>query len=197
MAITPLTKCCSGCFSKALPAAFDESLSYLEFLGAIKAKQDELISQVNYNTEFIENWSGDLEELKRRMTAVEEYVDSEIAAIRQETTNQINDAENRININATANINAAETRINATLQTQVNRLDTRIDNVAIGKIKLVDPTTGLLSDLQVVIDNIATASRENGLTATEYDALELTATAYAAYDITAYQYDYQGKTLLV
>lgn len=197
MAIKPLQKICWNTYSKALPAAFDESISYLEFLGAIKSKQNELIEQVNSNTAFIENWSGDLEDLKRRMTAVEILVDEKIEDIRSEMSAGIAAAEGRIITQSTAQIEAAETRLNATLSTQVSRLDNRIDNVAIGKIKVIDPTTGLLSDLQVVIDNISASSRTDALTATEYDALELTATEYAAYDITSFQYDYHAKSLLI
>ena len=64
-------------------------------------------------------------------------------------------------------------------------------------ITLYDPTTGILSPLQVVIDNIYGTSREDALTATEYDALQLTATAYDAYAVSAFDYDMYGKTLLV
>ena len=63
-------------------------------------------------------------------------------------------------------------------------------------IQVFDPTTGLKSPLQVVIDNLYNLGRTDALTATEYDALELTATDYDAYELTAYSYDQNGKTLL-
>ena len=53
-----------------------------------------------------------------------------------------------------------------------------------------------MNNLQTVIDNIYGTSREEALTATEYDALNLTATAYDAYELTAFNYDRYGKTLL-
>ena len=62
---------------------------------------------------------------------------------------------------------------------------------------MYDPTTGVLSPLQTVLDNLYGSTREDALTATEYDALDLTATAYDAYDLTAFDYDKYGKTLLV
>ena len=38
--------------------------------------------------------------------------------------------------------------------------------------------------------------KENGLTATEYDAIIITAQAYDALMISAYNYDFQGKNLV-
>ena len=76
-------------------------------------------------------------------------------------------------------------------------LETEIQQISVGQIGLFDPTTGLYSPLQTVIDNIYTLGRTDALTATEYDALELTATDYDAYELTARAYDNNGKSLLV
>ena len=64
-------------------------------------------------------------------------------------------------------------------------------------IDVYDPTTGLLSPLQTVLYNIYGASRENALTATEYDGLELTASVYDGREITAFDYDNNGKEILM
>lgn len=80
---------------------------------------------------------------------------------------------------------------------QVSVINNRIDNLEIGAISIYDPTTGLLSPLQTVINNLAQASNKDGLTATEFDALDLTATAFDSYDITAYEFDSAGKIILV
>ena len=77
------------------------------------------------------------------------------------------------------------------------QLEQEIQEISIGQISLFDPTTGLYSPLQVVIDNLYTLGRTDALTATEYGALDLTATAYDAYELTAYEYDNNGKSLLV
>lgn len=80
---------------------------------------------------------------------------------------------------------------------QDNLLNQKIDNIQIGAINVYDPTTGLLSPLQTVINNLAQASNKNGLTASEFDTLELTAQAFDAYEITAYEFDSDGKNILV
>ena len=76
-------------------------------------------------------------------------------------------------------------------------LNAKIDNIQIGAISVYDPTTGLLTPLQIVINNIYSSSNVDGLTAEEFDALDLTATAFDAYQITAYDFDTQGKLILV
>ena len=76
------------------------------------------------------------------------------------------------------------------------RLQAQIEAIQIGAINVIDPTTGELSPIQTVINNIA-GSTADALTASEYDALNLTATAYDNYNITAYDYDFKGKALLV
>ena len=83
------------------------------------------------------------------------------------------------------------------VDTQYSILDNRITQIEIGDIDIYDPTTGLLSPLQTVIDNLYDMNRGNAITASEYDDLELSATAYDAYDLTAREYDINAKSLLV
>ena len=83
------------------------------------------------------------------------------------------------------------------VDTQDNLLSEKIDNIQIGLINVYDPTTGLLSPLQTVINNLAQLSNKDGLTATEFDELELTAQAFDNYEITAYDFDSEGKIILV
>ena len=75
-------------------------------------------------------------------------------------------------------------------------LQEQIEQIEVGKINIYDPTTGLYSPLQVVIDNLYDMGRSNALTSSEYDALELTATEFDAYQITAREYDINGKEIL-
>lgn len=76
-------------------------------------------------------------------------------------------------------------------------LNQKIDNIQIGEIQVYDPTTGVLSPLQIVLNNLYGVSNKDGLTASEFDALDLTATAFDSYQITAYEFDSQGKVILV
>ena len=82
------------------------------------------------------------------------------------------------------------------VDTQDEYLQYQIDHFNIDNITILDPTTGLYSPIQIVIDNIYDQTRDEAITAGEYDALELTAGAYDALEITAFNYDRYGKTIL-
>ena len=94
-------------------------------------------------------------------------------------------------------IATALNQANAYTDAIASQLRSEIAQISVGQITVFDPTTGEFASLQTVIDNIYGSSREEALTATEYDTLDLTATAYDAYEITAFEYDKYGKTLLV
>lgn len=171
----------------------NDMMTDVEFLMGVLKKLNETIIVVNKNSEFIEHYSGKIEE-----------IEAEVSALRTEMT----DFENHINAEITTTFIQIKTELQAmiaTALTQANaytdalgdRLEAEIQEISIGNITLYDPITGVISPLQVVIDNLYSSTRENALTATEYDALDLTATAYDAYLITAFEYDKEGKTLLV
>lgn len=55
---------------------------------------------------------------------------------------------------------------------------------------------GTYENVSTVILNVYETLRNNAITCTEFDALELTATAYDAKQISAYNFDVNGKTFL-
>lgn len=170
-----------------------DMMTDVEFLLGVVKKLNEIILQTNKNSEFIDKYSGKIEE-----------IETEIASLRQEMTNfetevnnSITSQFNTIKIELQSMIATALTQANAYTDSVAAGLENEIQQISIGQISLFDPTTGFYSPLQIVIDNLYSNSRENALTATEYDALDLTATAYDAYELTATEYDQSGKTLLV
>lgn len=188
-------------YPKIPPIGFFEPISVdpkdmmtdVEFLLGVLKKLNEIILQTNRNSEFIENYSGKIEE-----------IEAELASMRQEMT----DFETEINESIAAQFNTIKTQLQSMISTTLIQANAYTDSVAagledeiarisVGQISLFDPTTGFYSPLQIVVDNLYNSSRENALTATEYDNLELTATAYDAYELTATEYDQSGKTLLV
>lgn len=190
--IKPLP-CANGWYSKTIPAGFDDSVSYLQMLSGVLAKQNEIIKQLNINTEIIKNWDSDLTDLQNRMSALE----ADMTTFKGEVNAVINARFVILRNEMLGLIASGNAEIKAYVDTQVSRLDGRIDNVAIGQINVYDPTTGNISPLQQVINNIYDSAREDALTATEFDGLELSATAFDAYEITAFEFDNEGKTILV
>lgn len=170
-----------------------DMMTDVEFLLGVLKKLNEVIAQTNANTEFINTYSGKIEQIEAEVAALrQEMTDFEIA-INSSIAAQFND----IKIELQSMIATALQQANAYTDARAAQLEEEIQQVSIGAISLFDPTTGLYSPLQVVIDNIYTLGRTDALSATEYDALDLTATAYDAYDLTAYEYDNNGKSLLV
>ena len=170
-----------------------DMMTDVEYLLGILKKLNEMIGQINKNSEFIDKYTGKIEE-----------IEAEIASLRSEMT----DFEAQVNTTIATQFATIRLELQAMIATALNQanaytdlvassLEHEIQNIAIGQITVYDPTTGTTENLQVVIDNLYNASREDALTATEYDALELTATAYDAYQLTAIEYDREGKVLLV
>lgn len=169
-----------------------DMMTSVEYLLGILKKLNETIKQVNDNTEFINNYAGKIEELE-----------AEIAGLRNEL--QTFEADISVSIQAQflqikseleSTVAAFMTQANAYTDAVAAQLREEIRAVSVGAITVYDPSTGILSPLQTVIDNLYGTSRDEALTATEYDALDLTATGYDAEEITAFNYDRYGKTIL-
>ena len=178
--------------SKTLPLAFDDSLSYLEELSAILAKLNETIVQVNINSEVAEEYQKYLDEIKQEVGRLEiEF---------EEFKNSINtDIDNRFNILTAQIYTYIQNQFDIlyfNLDVRFNAMQKQIDDIVAGDITLHDPTTGLVSPIQVVIDNIYDMNRSNAITASEFDGIELTATEFDAVEITAFNFDVNGKELL-
>lgn len=170
-----------------------DMMTDVEFLLGILKKLNEVILQTNKNTEFINNYSGKIEEIEQEVNALK----AEMEQFESDINNSIALQFAEIKLELQSTIATVLNQANAYTDAVAARLENEIQNISIGQIQLYDPTTGTYNDLQTVVDNIYAQTRDDALTATEYDALDLTATAYDAYDLTAIEYDKTGKILLV
>lgn len=170
-----------------------DMMTDVEYLLGILKKLNEVILQVNKNTEFINEYSGKIEEIEEEINNLkQEMVDFE-KEINDSIALQFAD----IKVELQSMIATCLTQANAYTDSIAANLEAEIQEISVGQISLFDPTTGQYSPLQTVIDNLYNLGRTDALTASEYDTLELTATAYDAYTLTAYEYDNNGKSLLV
>lgn len=172
---------------------YQDNLTYAEFLLGVLKKLNEMVATINEHSEFIDNYAGEIEKIQ-----------AELALFRAEWKQYKIDINNSI----TAQMDALKREVYAELYGQIsqmrayvdvqdNALKDYIDQVALGQIYVYNPATGAEQPLQDVINSLFDVSREDALTATEYDALELTATYYDGQDISAYDYDTAGRTLLI
>lgn len=175
--------------SMTSPFVYDSEESFLEMLRKFYKYLHEL-------TEASKKMSDDIIDLKEDMATVDEKIDNEI--------NKINDIliEYNLKIDRVANelrvyVDGEIANLRNYVDSKDSYLEEKIRQIEIGKINIYDPTTGLYSPLQTVINNLYDMGRSNALSASEYDALKLTATAYDAYQISARDYDVNGKSILV
>lgn len=182
---------------------YHDNLTYVEYLLGVLKKLNEVIEQTNSNTSFIENYDGrinaleaEMLEIRAEMTAFENQVNENFEELETSLINTINTRLTEIRQELLGLIAVYRAEAKAYTDTRIAQVEAEIEQILIGQITLRDPTTGLISPLQTVIDNLYDTTREEALTATEYDALDLTATAYDGYDLTAFNYDYYGKTIL-
>lgn len=166
-----------------------DMMTDVEFLLGVLKKLNEVIAQVNIDSQQI----GKIAEIEAEITALR----SEMTQFESEVNQSIALQFAEIKVELQAMIATTLTQANAYTDSVAARLEDEIQDISVGQISVFDPTTGIYSPLQIVIDNLYTAGRADALTATEYDALDLSATAYDAYELTATEYDQNGKTLLV
>lgn len=175
--------------SMTTPFVYDSEESFLQMLRKFYKYLHEL-------TEASKEMSDDIIELRTEMNNFEDEINAEIQRINDilvEYDIKIERVKNELKVY----INDEIANLRLYVDSEDQLLSDRITQIEIGNIEIYDPTTGLLSPIQVVIDNLYDLGRSNALTATEYDTLTLSATAYDAYDLTARDYDLNGKTLLV
>lgn len=188
-------------FPKIPPIGFFEPISVdakdmmtdVEFLLGVLKKLNEVIKQTNANTEFINEYSGKIEEIEEEIGTLK----TEMQTFQEEVNANINEQFISLKSELQTMIAVALNQATAYTDSKFALLENEIAQISVGQINVYDPTTGLYSPLQIVIDNLYGQGRTDALTATEYDALDLTATAYDAYQLTAYDYDTNGKSLLV
>lgn len=183
---------CNFRISKTLPLAFDESLSYLEELSAILHKLNEVIAQVNAYPDLLDEYEKYLIEIKQEVGRLE----VEYANFKSDTLNSIDTRFSQLSTQLYASIENQFRIIQYNLNLALQDIQQQIDDIVAGDIKVYDPTTGLLSPIQVVINNLYDINRNNAISASEFDGIELTATAFDAIEITAFNFDTNGKELL-
>ena len=90
-----------------------------------------------------------------------------------------------------------QTVVNGEISALRTEFQQEIERVELGDVNAYNPTNGLVENVSKVIMDVYEILRQNAITCTEFDALELTATEFDAVQITAYDFDVNGKTILI
>lgn len=157
--------------------------------------QNETITEMYNNLillkEYVDKYLVDIDDVKEEIKLINETI-----AVLQKAVEQNKNDIQTVRLELINLINENYNLLKDYVDYNVEMLDDKITNIQIGAINVYNPTNGLLQPLQEVINSLYEISNKDGLSATEFDALDLTATEFDAYDITAYEFDSQGKTIL-
>ena len=170
---------------------FDE-LTIYGMVCKITEYLNKMREQVNENTETAIKYEEYLLEIQEKVNQLEE----DYTRFKAEIEEEIDTKFETLTYQLTTEINNQLAIMRYYIDEQYNELNKKIDDVIAGDIKIYDPTTGLLSPIQVVINNIFDMNRQDAISCSEFDALELSATEFDSKEITAYNFDVSGKALL-
>lgn len=190
-----------------------DALTNYEMMCKIVGKLNEVVDITNEQTEtfkylseefvklknYVDEYLKDIDDIKAQIELIDSALDN-IAITLNEHQEEISSLNNKIDseINRViAIINENYNQLKTYVDYQDSILNTKIDNIQIGQIEIYDPTSGTIKPLQEVINDLYGLTNKDGLTASEFDTLELTATSFDTYQITAYQFDSEGKIILV
>ena len=172
---------------------FDAMTDY-ELLCKIFEHFDNEIKELSENyqnfDEVVEKLEADFEQLKIDINSTLANFENEI--------NQSVDVKLQQNYNQIVQLLADyQTVFNNNLATLRADLEEEIERVELGDVKAYNPTNGEIENVSKVIMDVYEILRQNAITCSEFDALELTATEFDALEITAYNFDVNGKAILI
>lgn len=136
-------------------------------------------------------------------------VNTNFTILTNEFTNKFNAQEDKINLlfekqkkEVSDRLDTFQTEVRNTLNLMNSRIDAMnnrlnyvLDNL-LDNVLMVNPFTGLKESVVNVINYLSSLHMVDGITANEYDLLELTATYYDGKELTATQYDINATNLL-
>lgn len=196
---------------------------YEEAMARLQAVENEIATFEAQITAAFNRLQADLEaefaeqkaELERALAETQAEVDAAIIRMQDEVTQQLADfveqfyqlkAEVQAEINRLLGIiNQAIDQLNATLEANnqfiFNYVESRLDEFInmipdYEHIYVYNPYRGEVTLLQQAINDLYSVAAIWGLTAAQYDSLELTATEYDALGLSALEYDTLGYKLL-
>lgn len=203
--------------------ANNHQTEYEEAIARLSAVENEIYTFEAQITAAFNKLQADLEadfaqqkaELERALAETQAEVDAAIVQMQNEVTQQLADfvvefqvlkseVQTEIN-NMLGIINTAIENLNNTLEANnqyifdyvENRLDEFIDMIPdYEHIYVYNPYRGEITLLQQAINDLYSVAAIWGLTAQQYDSLELTASAYDALGLSAIEYDTLGYKLL-
>ena len=172
-----------------LPSSYVETMSYYEMiLWFVNYIKTQVIPVINNNAEILEELKKIVDDIDVNFDELQREIDELDESIHQELLTLKAQLEYTIILNVNT--------LNGRIDNEVATLNDKIDDIALEDVNVLNPTNGLVENVQKVINDIWNGQRTYALTCLEYDLLELTAEEYDSYELTAYEFDTNGKILL-
>lgn len=147
----------------------------------LESDYQEFINTINANFDTLEN------QIDARFDTLENRINIDFQTQKQEISNRISTLE-------------AETFATLSLMnSRINEMDLKLTNVLnnlLDNVMMTNPFTGIRESVVNVINTLASLHMLDGISAEDYDALDLTATYYDAKELTATDYDFNASNLL-
>lgn len=184
-----------------IPLSYKESLTYEEQILWIQKNLNDAIDLLNKLKEDFDNIDLNFDEIEHEISLIKE----ELYQVNTKITNLENTKADKTELQAAIStldqnlrelINSEYRILKEYVDEADENLQYQIDHFDIGNITLLDPTTGLQSSIQTVINNIYDQTRTDSISAGEFDALELTAGTFDSKEISAFNFDQHSKSLL-
>jgi hypothetical protein len=188
-----------NCTIGMLPSSYKESLTYEEQLMYFMKTLNETIDVVNNLSEIVDNIDVNFESINEQIATINleiEKINDNFSDFSGQIYSTVQAQLNTFNAQILSLLNDYQTIFNASLQNLKDELEEEIHAIELGNVNAYDPTTGTYVNVSQAILNVYETLRNNAITASEFDALELTATAFDNIQITAYNFDVNGKTFL-
>lgn len=184
-----------------IPKAYSEALTYEEQILWLQKNLNDVIEWLTKLQEDFDNIDLNFDELQREINLIQEHiviVDNKITDLENNKADktEVESELNSLKLQLEQLIESNYSILKNYVDTQDENLQYQIDHFDISHIKIYDPTSGLLEDIQTVVDNIYDQTRDEAITASEFDSLLLTATEFDSKELTAFNFDRYGKTLL-
>ena len=180
-----------------IPRSYRESLTYEEQILWLQKYLNDMLEWLTKLQEDFDNIDINFDEIENEINGLRTDVNYlQDLIVTKASKEELNTAISNLNYDLRSVITQEYEVLKEYVDTQDEDLQYQIDHFDAQNVVVYDPTTGLESPIQIVINNIYGDTRIEAITAGEYDSLSITAGDYDALNITALNYDRFGKTIL-
>lgn len=140
---------------------------------------------------------SDILDLRTEFEAFKAQINSELNTFETDINNQVDQKLTQNYAQVVQLLSDYQTLFNSELASLQASLEQEIREIELGNVIAYNPTNGEYENVSKVIQDVYDTLRNNAISCTEFDGLELTATEYDALELTAYNFDVNGKTMLM